>query len=117
MSLGYAVMFRYRSVKLSGKHFSYLIKKAFFAFVRVGLKIRGVIKFLQHYFLLCIYILGCPYVYMNQLVSLLIGIYTRKPLSFQSEYFSALSASRDLDLCSAVNGRHFYLCSENRIRK
>src|SRR5690606_12877735 len=59
--------------------------------------------------------LRCPHVDVNELVTLLVGVYRRESLSLQAEDLSALCARGYLDLCPSVDGGHFYLRAEYRI--
>src|SRR5436190_18919442 len=101
----------------SGEHFFYLIKKSLFVFIRVRFEVLGIIQFFQQCFFFRGKMLGSPDIYMDQLVSFFIRVYSRKPLSFQSENFSALRAWWDFDLGPSINCRDFYLCTKYGICK
>ncbi len=54
------------------EHFFYFFKKTLLIFIRLGLKIGGIAQFFQYCFFFRGYLLGCPYVYMDQLITLFI---------------------------------------------
>src|SRR5690606_2164689 len=59
--------------------------------------------------------LRSPYVDVDELVTLLVGVNCRESLSLQAEDLSALGARGYLDLRPSVDGGHFYLGAEYRI--
>src|SRR5678809_1342175 len=73
--------------------------------------------FFQHCFFFVTNILRDPNIYMNQLVTLLITIYSRESFSFQSENFSTLCSSWNFYFGSSINGGYFELCTKNCICK